>query len=118
MTNLRPLALVVVLACVATASPRAVQQATPPRPSAATTGSAQLGGVVMSADGSDQPIRRAIVRVSAPELRGNREIATDDRGRFLFVDLPAGRYSISSSKPGYVNTLYGQKRPRGSGTAV
>ena len=109
-------ALLIALVAVRT---QTYQQATPPRgPSASQLGSAQLGGVVVLADGSDQPIRRAIVRLSAPEVRGTREIATDDRGRFLFAELPAGRYSIWVSKPGYASAQYGQKRPQGPGTAL
>jgi len=95
------------------------QQDTPPRQySAAQAGTAQLGGVVLTTAGTDQPIRRAIVRITAPELRGSREIATDDAGRFVFADLPAGRYQLYVSKPGYVGMSYGQKLARGSGTSI
>src|SRR5688572_2701341 len=66
--------------------------------SATSTGTAKIGGIVTSADKSEQPVRRAIVRISAPELRGSREVATDDRGRFIFSGLPAGRYQVAVAK--------------------
>jgi protocatechuate 3,4-dioxygenase beta subunit len=36
---------------------------------------------------------------------------TDDTGKFVFIALPAGRYSLSASKPGHVPVSYGQRRP-------
>jgi uncharacterized protein (DUF2141 family) len=54
------------------------------------------------------------------ELRGGRSVTTDDQGRFSFVNLPAGRFMLSASKPGYVSISYGQRRPGPgrSGTAI
>src|SRR5262249_42950366 len=39
---------------------------------------------------------------------------TDDRGGFTFTNLPAGEFTISASKPGYLESIFGQKRA-GSG---
>ena len=36
---------------------------------------------------------------------------TDDEGRYELKELPAGRYSVSASKGGYVSLQFGQRRP-------
>src|SRR5260221_2980244 len=64
------------------------------------TGRSVIRGHVVAADGG-QPVRRATVRVSASELRGNRATLTDAGGRYEFTDLPAGRYLINVSKPSF-----------------
>jgi len=84
---------------------------------AITSGSAELGGVAVSSD-RGQPIRRAVVRITAPELRGAREIPTDNAGRFHFTGLPAGRYTLTARKAGFVESTYGATRRRGLGTAI
>ena len=84
----------------------------PPRDNAqpAKTGTATLRGHVVAAD-SGQPLRKAQVRVFAPELRENRMTTTDADGRYEFKALPAGRYSVTAQKGSYVNLQYGQQRP-------
>ncbi len=73
------------------------------------TGTARIRGRVVSTDGT--PLRRALVRVSAPELRVNRGATTDADGRYEISSLPAGRYSIFVSRNGYVSLQFGQQRP-------
>jgi hypothetical protein len=63
-------------------------------------------------------VRRAIVRLASADLRGSRDVATDDQGRFVFTDLPAGRFTLSASRPGFVTMNYGAKRFRGAGSPV
>ena len=65
----------------------------PPRDTRLATGHAAIRGRVLASDGG-QPMRRATVRVSAPEVRVARTALTDADGRYDFRDLPAGRYSI------------------------
>jgi Carboxypeptidase regulatory-like domain len=74
------------------------------------TGTAVVLGSVTVAD-TGQPARKARVSLSGGELRSARNMTTDDMGRFAFAALPAGRYSLSASKPGHVTVLYGQRRP-------
>jgi hypothetical protein len=74
------------------------------------TGTARLRGRVVAADGGG-PLRRAQVRIASPEARTARTTNTDADGRFEFAELPAGRYSISVSRNGYVSLSYGQQRP-------
>ena len=73
-------------------------------------GTAVISGTVTVAE-SGQPARKARVSLSGTELRGGRSIVTDANGTFTFVALPAGRYSLSASKPGHVTISYGQRRP-------
>ena len=82
----------------------------PPRDNVPKTGTAILRGHVVAAD-SGQPLRKAQVRIFAPELRENRMATTDAQGRYEFKDLPGGRYTISASKGSYVGLSYGQTRP-------
>jgi hypothetical protein len=81
------------------------------------SGTAELGGVVTSDDRS-VPVRRAVVRITAPSLRGSRELPTDDAGRFHFTNLPPGSYTITARKAGFVEATYGSTRRRGLGTAI
>ncbi len=81
----------------------------------ATTGTASISGTVVVA-GSGAPARRARVTLSGIEPRGVLTRVTGDEGRFAFTGIPAGRYSLSASKPGHVTVIYGQHRP-GAGRA-
>ena len=73
------------------------------------TGTARIRGRVVAADGT--PLRRATVRLNAAEVRVNRSATTDADGRYEVANLPAGRYSISVSRNGYVSLQFGQQRP-------
>ena len=65
----------------------------------------------MVAADTGQPLRKAQVRASAPELRENRMTSTDADGRFELKELPAGRYNLTVSKGSFVQLQYGQLRP-------
>ena len=80
-------------------------------------GTGEVSGVVVVL-GNGSPVRRAQVTLSGQELRGNRTSLTDDQGRFAFQVLPAGRFTLSVSKPGHVSTSYGAKRPGRPGTPI
>lgn len=83
---------------------------TPPK------GTAVLKGQVMAASGT--PIRRAQVRAMSMEARGGGVTSTDNEGRFEITELPAGRYTITATKGGYVQAQYGQRRPGEPGTPI
>jgi len=89
----------------------------PPRDARLATGHSAIRGRVLASDGG-QPLRRATVRINAAELRVARTAFTDADGRYDFRDLPAGRYSISASKPTFVNWSYGQTLPNGPGKPI
>lgn len=74
-----------------------------------STGSGSIAGVVTAAEGG-QPIRRVTVTLLTGAPSGNRVGVTDDRGRFAFADLPAGRYTLRAERLGYVRASYGATR--------
>lgn len=76
-----------------------------------------IAGRVLAAD-TGRPVRRARVFVAAAELPGGRGVLTDDSGVFLLAELPAGRYTLSVSKSGFVSLSYGQRRPLQAGTPL
>ena len=43
---------------------------------------------------------------------------TDDSGVFDLTELPAGRYTLTVSKSGFVALSYGQRRPLQAGTPL
>jgi hypothetical protein len=73
-------------------------------------GTASIRGLVTSAD-SNSPVRRAQVRATSPETRSARLSTTDADGRFELRDLPAGRWTISAAKGGFVTQQFGQRHP-------
>ena len=81
------------------------------------TGTAQLGGRLLDAD-TNKPLRRATVRAFGAELREGRSATTDAQGRWTIRSLPAGKYTISVTKGGYVTLNYGQRRPFEAGQQV
>ena len=81
------------------------------------TGTGVIAGTVLT-EGSGTAVRRARVTLTAPELRGSRTATTTDQGAYSFTALPAGRYTLSASKPGYVNITYGARRAGRPGTPI
>jgi hypothetical protein len=82
----------------------------PARDTRPAIGRSTIRGRVIVAE-SGQPMRRATVRVTAPELRVPRLTLTDADGRYEFAELPAGRYSINASKLSFVTWAHGQMQP-------
>jgi hypothetical protein len=79
--------------------------------------SASITGVVTAAD-TGQPVGRAHVTLTASELPSPVVTMTDDEGRYVFTGLGAGRYTVTASKSGYFETIFGQKVPPHPGTPV
>jgi hypothetical protein len=80
------------------------------------TGTGRIRGRVVASD-SGGPIRRAQVRISGSEIAPKAAL-TDAEGRFDFRDLPAGRFTLQSSKSGFVSVQYGQMRPFEQGRPI
>jgi hypothetical protein len=116
----RLLACVAVSVCFVAGAYAQPAREMPPRDRAAAReaprGTGILRGTVVAAD-SGNPIRRAQVRVTA-QGAGSRLATTDAQGRFEVRDLPAGRFTISASKGGFVSLQYGQRRPSEAGTPI
>jgi hypothetical protein len=90
----------------------------PPRDAVAqAAGTAIIRGRILAAD-NGSPVRRAQVRATSAELRAGRLATTDAQGRYELRDLPAGRWTLTASKAGYVTLQYGQRRPLESGRGV
>src|SRR5438552_778858 len=88
----------------------AQQKDTPPPPAG------RISGRVIADNG--RPVKRARAFITAAELSGGRGALTDENGIFDFTELPAGRYTLTVSKSGFVSLSYGQRRPLQAGTPL
>jgi hypothetical protein len=79
-------------------------------------GAAAIAGRVLTAD-TGRPVKRARV-VVAGGGRGGRTTTTDEQGRYRIDELSAGSYTVSASKTGFVDGVFGQRRPLQPGTPV
>jgi hypothetical protein len=96
---------------------RGAQPARDPQQQQVAVGTGSISGVVVT-EGAGTPVRRARVTLTGGEIRTPRSVVTNDDGQFGFVALPAGRYTMTASKAGYVNITYGAKRPGRPGTPI
>jgi protocatechuate 3,4-dioxygenase beta subunit len=94
--------------------PQGMQMGTPGRD--LKTGTGRVRGRIVATD-TGGPVRRAQVRLSGPEV-GVRTATTDGEGRYEFLELPAGRFTIHATKAGYVSLQYGQTRPFEAGKTL
>ncbi len=92
-------------------TPAQPKDTTPPAPAG------RISGRVMAVD-NGRPVKRARVFASAAELPGGRGMLTDDTGAFDLTELPAGRYTLTVSKTGFISLSYGQRRPLQAGTPL
>jgi len=117
---------VLLLAPLAVAVARTEPQQTPPRRDAPATtqapatlpvGTGALAGVVTNDDGS-KPVRYAYLVLIGTGTGVVRVSSTDADGKFLFGNLPADRYTLGASKPPYLGTVAGARRPARMGTPI
>lgn len=83
-------------------------------------GTATITGRVLAAD-SGRPVKRARVSVTGAAAGGGRgggSAITDEQGRYSVAELAAGNYSVTASKSGFVDAVFGQRRPLQPGTPV
>src|ERR1700733_6142878 len=64
-------------------------------------------GTVLLQDGDSRPLRQATVRLSGSVLETSRVTITADDGSFRFDRVPAGRFTLTASRQGYVTGAYG-----------
>jgi uncharacterized protein (DUF2141 family) len=103
--------------CVALALSALAASAQTRDPRATTPATAVISGTVVSDDDQQRPVRRARVTCSGGDS-GNATAITDDRGRFQFTGLRAGRYTLAARKDAWVPVTYGAKRPMRPGSAI
>jgi hypothetical protein len=73
-------------------------------------GNGVVFGQVTEGD-SNRPVAGAIVSLN---LQGSTlRVMADAQGRFGFRDLPAGRFVLTTTRPGWVDGSYGRTRPGG-----
>jgi hypothetical protein len=73
-----------------------------------------VGQIVDAATG--RGVAKAIVRLEGGSAHAVR--VADDFGRFYFIGLRGGQYSIAATKPGFIGGTYGQRRAGGDGLPV
>jgi uncharacterized protein (DUF2141 family) len=83
----------------------------------APAGTGIIAGAVTSEDGS-RPVRFAYLVLIGVGTGFVKVSATDADGRFAFANLPADRYTLGASKPPYLGTVAGARRPGRSGTPI
>lgn len=77
-----------------------------------------LMGVVVDAI-DDSPVPHAEVTLGgAPPGVGTAPRLTDAQGRFVFMDLPKGTYTVTVTKPGYVPGALGRRWPSGASQPI
>lgn len=109
------IAFVVLLATLTTAAgqqPPSVRTQQPARDRQAVqdpVGTGVIRGKVTNADG--RPLRRVQISVSGEPLTQPKTTSTDSQGRFELTALPAGRFTLAASRPGYLSLRFGQSRP-------
>ena len=109
----------VLVLCTSLAQVWGVSQApSPPRDASATAkGTAALRGKVVTAD-TGRPIRRVQISLSSSDGGEPRTVSSNAQGIFEITDLPAGRYTVTAARSGYLRLQYGQRRPGEPGRPV
>jgi hypothetical protein len=94
---------------------QAVSIPTPPGAAEEQKGTAAIRGRILAAE-SGRPLRGARITVSAAGV--TRSTSTNSRGEYEVKDLPAGRFTISAARSGYMRLLLGQRHPDDVGRPV
>jgi hypothetical protein len=81
-------------------------------------GNALISGTVVTDEQTPQPVRRAQITLVNTDTGNVKNGSTDAAGRFSLAGLPAGRYTLSVSKPGFLRIAYGAKRSDRPGTPI
>jgi protocatechuate 3,4-dioxygenase beta subunit len=79
-------------------------------------GTAVIKGHVRTVDG--RPLRRARISVRGAALNNARTTSTGLEGEYEVTELPAGRFTISATRGGYLSAQYGQRANGDDGTPI
>jgi protocatechuate 3,4-dioxygenase beta subunit len=71
----------------------------------------------ITAAATSQPLHRVRVTLNGPAQNPPTGV-TDAEGRFEITTVPAGSYSVTASRAGYLTIQYGQRRPREAGRTL
>jgi protocatechuate 3,4-dioxygenase beta subunit len=88
----------------------------PVRDAARAAGTAVIRGRVIAA-ATRQPLHRVRITLNTGEPNPPSAV-TDTRGTFELTAIPAGTYTLSAARSGYLTIQYGQSRPREPGRTV
>ena len=84
-------------------------------------GTGSIAGRVVAAD-TGRPVKRARVVVAGGAVGGGGArpymATTDDQGRYKVNALPAGTYSVTATKTGFVDAAFGQRSALRAGTPI
>jgi hypothetical protein len=117
---MRRLIPAVVFSLIALLSWSAAAQTLPRRDGAAPParqGTAVVRGRVTAA-GSGAPLRRVRITLAGGALANPLTSVTNVRGEFEVRAVPAGSYSLTAARPGYLTVQHGQRRPGEAGRPI
>jgi hypothetical protein len=67
---------------------------------------------------TEQPLHRVRLTLSGATLANPLSAVTDTTGRFELAGVPAGSYSLTAARAGYLTIEFGQRRPREAGRTI
>ncbi len=86
--------------------------------SGSAEGTTEISGRVMSATSPPAPLARVFVTLAGKSLQPSRTVITDGEGRFVFANLSTGSFTVTASRPAFITTAFGAKRPGRPGTPI
>ena len=96
----------------------AARQARDTRSVTMPSGTGSIAGVVREAGSEQRPVRSALVLLTIAGAGHSRSVVTDDQGRFRIERVPAGQFSITATKPAYLQGAYGARIPGRAGIPI
>ena len=98
----------------------AVQATTPQRdgPALPASGTSSIDGRIAVAGTPPRPARHATLTIRSVELNLQRMAISDDEGRFRFIGLPPGRYTLFGGKPGFIDAVFGAPKTGMAGGVI
>ena len=96
---------------------QAPQLPAPSRDATGPKGTASVRGKVVAAD-TGRALRRVQVSLSSPDFSEARSMSTTAQGTFEFKELPAGRYTLTATRSGFIRLQFGQRRPGEPGRPI